>query len=119
MVLTFTGYDRLLGSHYDKYDILYKTFNNSINESCFNRDFSNCKGFPGPGVSLPMAENPVFTFVDAEGVHSKHQSYKVDTEFKNFKEKHGRQYSSDKEEELRKFYFRHNHRYVYECMYVG
>jgi len=110
VVLTFTGFDRLLGSHFDKYDILYKTFNTSVNTSLFNQDFSSCTSFPGPGVSLPMAENPVFSFVGADGVHSKYQSHKVDSEFENFKEKHGRQYSSNKEEELRKFHFRHNHR---------
>ena len=109
-MLTFTGFDRLLGSHYDKYYILYDTFNTSIDASVFNRDFSGCASFPGPGVAVPMAENPVFAFVGADGVPCKHQSHKVDTGFEKFKEKHVRQYSSDKEEELRKFYFRHNHR---------
>ncbi len=112
MILTFTGFDRLLGSHYDKYDIVYSTFNTSIDSSIFNQDFSKCHGFPGPGITMPMAENPAFAFVGADGVHSKHQSHKVDTEFDKFKEAHSRKYENDKEEEQRKFFFRHNHRCV-------
>lgn len=110
MVLIFTGFDRLLGSHYDKYVITYEMFTTTINDSTFDVDFSDCKQFPGPGVNIPMAENHAFAFFGAAGYGTKHQSHKVDTEFDNFKEKHGRKYNDEKHEEQKKFHFRRNHR---------
>ena len=112
MLLSFIGFDRLFGSHYDQYVIVYETFSKSIDPSVFNVDFSGCISFPGPGDTLPMAENHMFAFFGADGYDAKHLSHKVDTEFENFKEKHERQYSGDKDLEQRRFHFRNNHRSV-------
>lgn len=110
VLLTFIGYDRLLGSHYDEYTIVYQDFSTEVNPSVFDIDFSGCEGFPGPGVTLPMAENHAFAFFGASGYNAKHHSHKVDTEFNDFREKYVRGYDDDKVMEQRKFHFRHNHR---------
>ncbi len=59
--------------------------------------------YPGQRVSFPMSENPMFEFVGAHSIHTRHQSHKMDTEFDKFKEAHSRQYGSAREEEQRKF----------------
>ena len=71
-----------------------------------------CKGFPGPGVTLPMARNPMFEFVGAQGYKEEHHSHKVDSDFEEFKGQHGRDYDCEKEEAKRKTHFRHNHRWA-------
>ena len=118
VVFSFLGFDRLFGSHYDQYAIVYQDFSVGVNASVFDVDFSGCTGFPGPGVTLPMAENHAFAFFGAPGYDAKHRSHKVDTEFDHFKEKYGRDYDDGKVEVTKKFHFRHNHRWV--CgMWVG
>ncbi len=69
-----------------------------------------CKGFPGPGLTLAMTENPMFEFVGAGEYEEKHRSYKVDSDFEEFKGHHSRQYDDEGEEAKRKTHFRHNHR---------
>ena len=71
-----------------------------------------CKGFPGPGVTLPMARNPMFEFVGAQGYKEEHRTHKVDSDFEEFKGQHGREYDCEKEEAKRKTHFRHNHRWA-------
>ena len=71
-----------------------------------------CKGFPGPGVTLPMARNPMFEFVGAHGYKEEHRSHKVDSDFEEFKGQHGREYDNEKEEGKRKTHFKHNHRWA-------
>lgn len=110
MVLSFIGYDRLIGSHYDQYDIMYKDFKPTANSSIFNVTDNKCVSYPGPGVTLPMAENPMFEFVGASGYDTKQHSHIVDRDFGQFKKKHDRNYEDDKEEVQRKVHFRHNHR---------
>lgn len=111
MFLTFTGYDQLLGSHYDQYIIEYSSFQPSISGgSSFDVDAKSCISFPGPGDTLAMAENPMFEFIGSPGYSASHQSHKVDKDFSQFKETHKRNYETEKEEEVRKFNFRHNHR---------
>lgn len=101
-----------MGSHYDEYIIMYNTFSASINSSVFNISAENCISFPGPGITFPMAESPIFEYIGAQGYERKHQSHKIDTDFNDFKEKHGRKYENDKDEAQRKFHFRQNHRYL-------
>lgn len=109
--LSFTGFDRLLGSHYDEYIIEYQTFKPSINDSSvFDVDESSCISFPGPGDTLAMAENPMFEFVGSRAYNAEHQSHKLERDFSEFKQMHKRNYETDKEEEMRKFNFRQNHR---------
>lgn len=110
MVLTFTGFDRLLGSHYDKYTITYDKFSATIDSSKFNVTADNCISFPGPGDALAMAENPLFEFVGASGYDAKHHSHKVDREFQDFREIHDRNYVDEKEETQKRFHFHQNHR---------
>ena len=43
LVLHFVGYDRLFGSHYDEYDVIYKTFSSSAPDpSVFDFQESKC-----------------------------------------------------------------------------
>ncbi len=66
-------------------------------------------------VMFPMTENPMFEFMGASGYEEKHRSYKVDSDFEEFKGHHSRQYDSEGEEAKRKTHFRHNHRCVDHC----
>ena len=85
-----------------------------------NVSLDTCVSFPGPGVGFPMAENPMFEFIGAKGYGRKHQSHQIDSNFDDFKEKHGRTYEHMREETLRKMNFRHNHRYLYTlCTHVS
>ena len=59
----FTGYDRLMGSHYDEYIFNYTDFTpGPIPMGVFDEAarFKKCDSYPGPGVSQteldPMAE---------------------------------------------------------------
>lgn len=113
LVLTFTGLDRLFGSHYDQYIIQYDSFKKGVDSSSFDVDADKCINFPGPGDTLAMAENPMFEFLGSPGYTAKHQSLKVDTDFRKFKETHKKDYKTEEEEELRKFNFRYNHRYIH------
>ena len=113
----FTGFDRLLGSHYDEYVITYTKFTATVDSSAFDVDTDKCISFPGPGNTLAMAENPMFEYVGAEGYGSEHQSHKVERDFAEFRDKHSREYQDDKEEAFRKFHFQQNHRYV--CVYTS
>ena len=50
----FLGYDKLLGSHYDKYEIVYSVYTSEeISVAVFDIgtivDESTCGDFPGPG----------------------------------------------------------------------
>ncbi len=110
MLLRFIGFDRLIGSHYDEYIIEYLKFNDTIDSSSFNVSVDNCIDFPGLGVTLPMAHNPVFQYIGANGYEKKHHAHLVDNDFNNFKSKHGRQYNKAQEEIRRKINFQHNHR---------
>ena len=63
-------------------------------------------------MTLPMARNPMFEFVGAQGYKDEHRSHKVDSDFEEFKGQHGRDYDCEKEEAKRKTHFRHNHRWA-------
>ncbi len=112
MLLSFTGFDRLLGSHYDQYVIQYSSFKASADASSFDVNASSCISFPGPGDALAMTENPVFEYIGSPGYSAKHQSHNMDKDFDHFKETHNRKYETEEEEKTRKFNFHHNHRFV-------
>lgn len=82
----------------------------TIDTEAFHIESDKCISFPGPGDTLAMAENPMFEFFGAEGYVAHHQSHKVDRDFKEFKEKHTREYEDSVEEIRRKFHFHQNHR---------
>ena len=113
VVLHFVGYDRLFGSHYDEYVILYKTFVPGVDPSVFDieKEYS-CIPFPGPGVASPMSENLFFEFFGAAGYKDAHRTAHVDREFDSFKLKHHKTYDDRTEESQRKGHFTHNYRYI-------
>lgn len=116
MFLVFTGYDRMLGSHYDQYIIVYLRFKPSIDDPSGFDYPDHCIDFPGPGDTLAMAEHPMFEFIGSPDYTAAHQSNKIDKDFSKFKEIHSRLYENEKEEEIRKFNFRHNFRYKVPCV---
>jgi len=115
VILRFVGYDNLFGSHYDEYIVEYNTFTPSAPDpDVFKfQDKFECISFPGPGVTDPMCENPFFELVGAKGYSENDRSKRVENEFNEFKNKHGKQYKDEIEEAQRKTHFRHNYRYIH------
>jgi len=62
-----------------------------------------------------MCENPFFELVGAKGYSENDRSKRVENEFNEFKNKHGKQYKDEIEEAQRKTHFRHNYRWVQQC----
>lgn len=91
---------------------MYNSFEETLNSSSFDVSPDKCIGFPGPGDSLAMAENPIFQYVGASGYNSEHQAHQIENGFMKFKEEHKKTYKNDKEEQRRKMHYRHNHRCV-------
>ena len=135
-VLTFLGYDRLFGSHYDKYIITYNSFTNDPPEPqtfevpsgkanlymqlmhilsvlyshfYFSILVDSCGAFLSPGFSGPMVDGPFFEFFGAKG-SSVSKTAHVDNHFNIFKKKHGKDYQTEREELFRKQHFHHNFR---------
>jgi hypothetical protein len=101
------GYDSLLGSHYDKYEIYYKNYNvGQIDPIVFNF-VSNytCRSFPGPGVEHIGLNNPIREFINGEEKH-------IDNDFNKFVDKHNKSYKNETHERERKNIFRHNYRFI-------
>ncbi|XP_023234800.1 counting factor associated protein D-like [Centruroides sculpturatus] len=101
------GYDSLLGSHYDKYDLIYENYSaEPINPINFEiGENLTCRAFPGPGVEFISLHNPAKEFVDGEDKH-------VQDAFHNFKNTHNKNYSNDIEHLKRMNIFRHNYRFI-------
>lgn len=100
------GYDSLLGSHYDKYEVIYESFKSGpIDPSLF--DIYNrftCQGFPGPGHTAATM-NPMAEFIG-------HQRAHVDADFERFVRHHGKDYDNDTVLSERKRNFLHNYRFI-------
>ncbi|KAJ7304258.1 hypothetical protein JRQ81_011798 [Phrynocephalus forsythii] len=104
------GYNTLLGSHYDKYEIDYTSFSNSFSADVFDlpQDIS-CSHWPGAGPENTILANPMQEFVGkADEVSSHHEHL-----FHRYKEKFRKRYTSEKEAEHRKHNLIHNMRYVH------
>ncbi|KAF8787469.1 digestive cysteine proteinase 1-like [Argiope bruennichi] len=108
------GYNNLLGSHYDKYELYYSSYEpGSVTDDDFEIDTSiECGNFPGPGVERMVFNNPMIEFINNEDTH-------VHESFEDFKEKHGKSYSDPTEHESRKNIYRQNYRYVQSMNRAG
>ncbi|XP_014666952.1 PREDICTED: digestive cysteine proteinase 1-like [Priapulus caudatus] len=102
------GYDTLLGSHYDKYEIAYADYDASpFNPAVFDVPAGlTCGGFPGPGVERRALANPMREYVAGDDAHA-HES------FTQYRERHGRRYDDEREHKLRKHVFRNNLRFIH------
>lgn len=101
------GYDSLLGSHYDKYDLLYQKYSaEPIDPINFEvGENLTCRAFPGPGVEFISLHNPVKEFIDGVDKH-------VENAFEEFKSKHNKNYADEREHAKRLNIFRHNYRFI-------
>lgn len=99
------GYDSLLGSHYDKYEVIYESFKpGQINSNVFDvYNHFTCQGFPGPGHEAAM--NPMAEFIGHKRAH-------IDDDFDKFVAHHGKNYDNNTELNQRKMNFLHNYRFI-------
>ncbi|XP_033877529.3 digestive cysteine proteinase 2-like [Acipenser ruthenus] len=101
------GYNTLLGSHYDKYEVDYSDFSLHPDPHAFSLpDGLQCTGFPGPGVEHRVLANPMQDFV------SPYQEDRAHRLFGHFRDRFQRRYG-DEEHETRKHVFVHNLRYIH------
>lgn len=106
------GYDTLLGSHYDKYVVLYTSFSDSVPpDNIFEIPSTmDCHGFPGPGAEAAIIANPMRDYFgpkDEDRVHAV---------FKDFLKMYRRDYENHivmDEYEIRKDHFRQNLRFIH------
>ncbi|XP_029426968.1 digestive cysteine proteinase 2-like isoform X2 [Rhinatrema bivittatum] len=103
------GYNSLLGSHYDKYEVAYYKFSHRVIPSIFQLPKGlKCEGFPGPGIEHRILANPMQDYFGREpGSERAHQL------FHHYAEKYGKMYSGEEELELRKQTFMQNMRYIH------
>nr|ALC78846.1 peptidase C1A cysteine proteinase-1 [Dermanyssus gallinae] len=104
------GYDSLLGSHFDKYEVVYTDYTpGPVEDDLFQVKTvidKECTSFPSPpGVSTTHLFNPMAEFIDEKDSH-------VHEHFEHFKSTHGKAYGHQAEEIIRKDNFRHNQRFV-------
>nr|XP_006115573.1 digestive cysteine proteinase 1-like [Pelodiscus sinensis] len=104
------GFNSLLGSHYDKYEIDYSGFARRFPASVFRLPRGlTCEHWPGAGPEHRIMANPMQEFVgrmrETDTVHHRL--------FHHYKEKFRKTYRSEKEREHRKHTFIHNMRYVH------
>jgi len=103
------GYNTLLGSHYDHYFITYRGFRPEVLDHSHVFDLflkKDCHGWPGPGMDHVYTMNPMKEFIDN---HDKH----VTDTFDEFKEKHNRDYDSNREHSKRLDLYRQNLRFIH------
>eukprot|EP00117_Sycon_ciliatum_P016368 scpid96588/ scgid15821/ Counting factor associated protein D len=93
----YLGFNTLFGSHYDEYIVNYTSFTSYQGKEfpvdTFNPHsrIEDCTGFPGPGLShSPSVFSRVHSMVEPE-------TDEIDESFGDFKAKHGKVYTSDKE----------------------
>ncbi|XP_064624536.1 digestive cysteine proteinase 2-like [Lineus longissimus] len=110
------GYDSLLGSHYDKYVIDYKNFNNKdkISPTTFAPPKGmTCGGFPGPGAAEHrILQNPISEYVNNNNEH-------IEEMFDGFKRMHKPQYKNETEHNHRKDIFTQNIRFIHSKNRAG
>ncbi|KAH7932589.1 hypothetical protein HPB52_024287 [Rhipicephalus sanguineus] len=102
-------YNTLLGSHFDKYEILYYGYSRDpVPPSVFDVTTlfnGTCRSFPGPGAERLALHNPMAEFLGNHDGHTKHS-------FEDFKETHKRTYEHDVEHDKRRDIFRQNLRFI-------
>ncbi|XP_076368042.1 digestive cysteine proteinase 2-like [Tachypleus tridentatus] len=100
------GYNSLLGSHYDKYEIYYGNFTTDVSDLVFNISKNlTCRSFPGPGLENVGEHNPIKEFIDKHDYH-------INQAFEDFKQTHDKKYKNEKHHETRKNIFRQNYRFI-------
>ncbi|XP_028936247.1 digestive cysteine proteinase 2-like isoform X2 [Ornithorhynchus anatinus] len=101
------GFSRLLGSHYDKYQLDYSNFSQHYSpEDVFSLpDRVPCGGVPSPEVKHHMQVNPMWDFVARE----EDRAHRL---FEHFRHRHGRRYGDAAELEHRRRNFLHNLRFI-------
>ncbi|XP_069479013.1 digestive cysteine proteinase 2-like [Ambystoma mexicanum] len=109
------GFNSLLGSHYDKYEVAYHKFSK---RACA-KDFKlpeglKCEGFPGPGLEHHILANPMQDFFDRND-----GSDRVHRLFNHYADQYGKEYGKEEELEHRKRTFTHNMRYVHSKNRAG
>nr|XP_015204062.1 PREDICTED: digestive cysteine proteinase 1-like [Lepisosteus oculatus] len=102
------GYNTLLGSHYDKYEVDYTKFERCLDPQSFALpEGMKCESFPGPGVEHRILANPMQDLIHTCPTgHAQHL-------FGHFKEQFQRCYSDDEEHEKREHTFVQNLRYIH------
>ncbi|NXE69543.1 CFAD protein, partial [Calcarius ornatus] len=102
------GYNSLLGSHYDKYEIAYTDFDNSYPPSVFDLPVneSKCEVLPGTVAEHRVLANPM------EDLVGQHQPW-AHRVFHEYRRQLGRRYGSARELEHRQSIFVHNMRFVH------
>ncbi|OPJ69850.1 digestive cysteine proteinase 1 [Patagioenas fasciata monilis] len=101
------GYNSLLGSHYDKYEIAYTEFDNSFPPSIFDipiNETKKCGDLPGTTAEHRVLANPM------EDLVGRHQPWAHEA-FHQYRRRLGRRYGSARELEHRQSIFVHNMRY--------
>lgn len=112
------GYDNLLGSHYDRYDVTYTKYKpNGARDNDFALDLASfsCGAMPGPGDDSSDAhkrshivmQNPIHEYV-AEPERYDH----IDHEFSQFTNDQQKRYPSENHERRGWFNFLHNFRFI-------
>lgn len=112
------GYDSLLGSHYDRYDVNYHNYKaNQAHDDDFYFDASSqqCGSMPGPGDSSTesqrrshmIIQNPIHEFVVEP-----HRYDHVDYEFDKFTKDHQVNYERQHHERKGRHNFMHNFRFI-------
>uniref|UniRef100_A0A803YGX4 Uncharacterized protein n=1 Tax=Meleagris gallopavo TaxID=9103 RepID=A0A803YGX4_MELGA len=101
------GYNSLLGSHYDKYEISYTEFDNSFPPSVFDipvNETKKCGLLPGSVAEHRVLANPM------EDLVGRHRPWAHEV-FHHYRRRFGRHYGSARELEHRQRIFVHNMRY--------
>lgn len=113
------GYDTILSSHYDRYDVTYRNYTPGHaheHNFAFDADAKKCGPMPGPGdESTPgerrshmITQNPFHEIVDEP-----HRYDHIDHEFDKFKKDHGKDYNNDDTQHRKGWRnFLHNFRFI-------
>ncbi|XP_031549819.1 digestive cysteine proteinase 2-like [Actinia tenebrosa] len=103
------GFDSLLGSHYDKYEIVYADYSaETPSPNVFEiPEGMVCTGFPGPGDEATIIANPMQEFIEPEGRNIMHSV------FDNFLKNHPKDYADKREYHHRRETFRQNLRFIH------
>ncbi|XP_039367087.1 digestive cysteine proteinase 1-like [Mauremys reevesii] len=101
------GFNSLLGSHYDKYEIDYSNFTRSYPAKVLDLPSGmECEFPPGDGVEHRILANPMWDFVDRQADRGRQL-------FHHYRREYRKEYGSEKELERRAQTFIHNMRYVH------
>ncbi|KAL7980443.1 hypothetical protein Chor_001597, partial [Crotalus horridus] len=103
------GYNNLLGSHYDKYEIDYSDFSNSFPASIFvlkSNETQLCDELPGDSTEHHIMANPMADFVGG-------QEDRAHSLFHHYRKRFGKSYDTEQEMDHRKHTFTHNMRFVH------